>query len=139
MYPRKLALEIVELLVKAHPRGWDLISSTFYFRDEILVKLFQSNQKIWNTFKYSLKKIDQIEQDEASWRLALDRQNREEPALMRDLLAFAGIASFVAWASREDQYQDKYDWVRFAKRRSFNKKTPSNQVNDVQLFLGIDI
>jgi xanthine dehydrogenase iron-sulfur cluster and FAD-binding subunit A len=139
MYPRKLALEIVELLTKARPRAWALVSSTFYFRDEILVKLFQKNQKIWNLFKYSLKKIEEIEADEASWRLALDRQNREETALMRDLLAFGGIAAFVAWAAKEDQYQDQYDWVRFTKRRSYEQLTQSTKVNDVQLILGLDI
>jgi hypothetical protein len=116
MYPRELVTEIVDRLLEVRARGWSLIQSTFYIPAESLKDLFQKDQKTWNRFKYSLRKIDEQLSDPHVWHHVLSRQNRDNPGLARDLLAFGGIQDLVSWASRNPLYTDAYDMFRFTKQ-----------------------
>lgn len=113
MYPRTIAVEITKLLISAHARGWSLISSTLCFRDEILIYCFQTNQKIWNTFKRDLQRLDAICQDQGTWMRFMDFERRGDPSLCVNLLEYPGVQALFDLQSEIPQPTDEFDIVRF--------------------------
>lgn len=51
MYPKDIATECATNLKKKNTRGWTLLSEMFYVSDEMLVEMFQKDQKLWNICK----------------------------------------------------------------------------------------
>lgn len=138
MYPRKLAKEVVMLLISAHSRGWHLISSTLCFRDDILIYCFQNNQKIWNSFKYSLHQIEALCQEQGNWTRLLDFGRRGDPSLCVQLLGYKGVQDLFQLQDDHPQPTDEFDIMRFTTQALSIKAYEDARCIDTQLSLGLD-
>jgi hypothetical protein len=57
-YPIAICNEIAEAFINSHPRGWELVSQSFYIRPEAVGKFFQLDQKLWFKFKKLVQRLD---------------------------------------------------------------------------------
>jgi len=52
--------EVVSLFLSAHPAGWEWVAQVFYLREEHIIEIFRSHQKVWWEFKKAVKYYDAL-------------------------------------------------------------------------------